>query len=90
MPHSTTLDYTIRLFARRLRLVPPAERELASAHVDAEVRKAGGGVRRLTLASWTGAQPVPAFFKAVRQAWRSLPKEHDDDRRVVADEIDST
>jgi hypothetical protein len=86
--YATRLEATIRLFRERLRLVPPTEREFATAHLDAEVRKARGGVRRIALASWTGEQSLPEFFRAARLAWSRLPKEHDDQKRVVPDEID--
>src|SRR5436190_21993265 len=86
-PHSTTLDYTIRKFSQSLRLVPPTERDSVTAHVDAGIRTERGGVRRVTLASWVGTQPLPEFFRLVRLAWRLLPKEHDDQVRTVSDEI---
>jgi hypothetical protein len=41
--HSTKLDSAIRLFKKQLHLVPFAERELAAARFDAQVRKKGGG-----------------------------------------------
>src|SRR5439155_20171829 len=63
-PYSTTLNYTIRLFTRWLDLIPPAERESATAHLDAEVGKARGGLERVTLASWVGTQPLRAFLRA--------------------------
>jgi hypothetical protein len=86
--YSTRLDPAIRLFTDRLRLVPPPDRKFASGHFDAEVRKARGGRKRLSLATWTAAQPLPEFFRAARVAWQRLPKEHDDQKRRIADEID--
>lgn len=76
--HSTSLGSAIRLFTERLRQVPFMERESAIAHMDAEVRKARGGVRRVTLASWSATQPLPEFFRAARSQWKRLPKEYDD------------
>jgi hypothetical protein len=87
-PHSTRLDHAIRLFTDRLRLVPLPERELATAHLDAQVRLAQGGVRRAPLASWSGTQPLPEFFRAARQAWKQIPKEYEDQKRQIPDDID--
>jgi len=64
------------------------EFERATAHVDAVIRKAGGGFKRVTIATWKGTQPLPEFFHAARLAWNRLPKEHDDERELVPDEID--
>jgi len=86
--YSTRLDPAIRLFSERLRLIPATERELATGHLDAEIRRARGGVRRFSLAYWTAAQPLPEFFRAARLAWRRLPKEHDDQKTRLSDEID--
>jgi hypothetical protein len=85
--YSTRLDAAIRLFTERLRLVPPSERLFATAHLDAEVRRARGGVRRIPLASWTGKQPLPEFFRSARVAWSRLSKERDDQKRVISDKI---
>jgi hypothetical protein len=52
---------------------------VATAHFEAQIRKAGGGCRRISLASWNAAQSLPEFFRAARTAWERLPKEHDDD-----------
>jgi hypothetical protein len=78
----------IRLLGERLRLVPIGERDSVVAHIDAEIRKQRGGVRRIPLATWTSGQPLPEFFRAARLAWRRLPKEQDDQPRSVRDEID--
>ena len=85
--YCTRLDNAIRLFTERLRLVPPAERESVTAHFYAEVRRARGGVRRAPLASWTASQSLPEFFRAARLAWRQIPKEHDDQKKRISDEI---
>jgi hypothetical protein len=69
------IDSAIRLFAERLRLVPPSERDLASAHFDAELRAPHGGIRRIRLAIWTGKQPLGSFFQAARVAWKRHLKE---------------
>jgi len=73
--HIGGIDHAIRLFAERLRLVPPSERELTSAHFDAELRAAHGGIRRIRLATWKGTQPLAPFFQAARVAWRRHLKE---------------
>ncbi len=86
--HSKSIDSTIRLFTKRLDLVPVEERELVVAHIDAAVRKQRGGVRHVWLASWTGTQPLAEFFRAARLAWKRLPKEYDDQPRRISDEID--
>ena len=73
--HIGGIEHAIRLFAGKLRLVPPSERELISAHFDAELRAAHGGTRRIRLATWTGTQPLEPFFQAARVAWRRHLKE---------------
>src|SRR6266705_2645094 len=78
-PHATNLESAIRLFKKRLQVVPFAERDVATARFDAQVRKAGGGCRRIPLASWSASQSLAVFFRAARAAWQRLPKEHDDD-----------
>ena len=83
----TSFHNAIRLFIDRLRLVPLLERDSVAAHFDAEVRKAGGGVRRITLARWTATKPMPDFFREARLAYRQLPKEHDDQDRIILYEI---
>ncbi len=83
-PHSTNLESAIRLFKNRLRVVPFAERDVATARFDAQVRKAGGGCRRIPLASWSASQSLAVFFRAARAAWRRLPKEHDDDASTIS------
>lgn len=84
--HIGSMSGAIRLFTERLRQVPPGERELASGHLDAALRKSGGGIKHATLARWTGTQPLVSFFQAARAAWRRLPKEHDDFKRSQSDE----
>ena len=74
------------MFLGELERVPPTERPLATATLNAAVRKAGGGEVWIPLASWSGAQPVEAFFQAARVAWREIPKEDDDYRKVIVDD----
>jgi hypothetical protein len=74
----TTFPSAIRLFKERLRLVPLIESDLATAHFDIEVRKASGGVRRITVARWAATEPLQSFFHEARLAWSRLPKEADD------------
>lgn len=81
-----SLTSIIRMFSGELERVPPAERLLATATLNAAVRKAGGGEEWIRLASWSGAQPVETFFQAARVAWRELPKEDDDYRKVIVDD----
>jgi hypothetical protein len=76
--HAGSITGAIRLFTQRLRKVPPGEMESASGHLDAALRKAGGGIKHVRLATWTGSQPLERFFESARTAWRRLPKEHDD------------
>jgi hypothetical protein len=80
------LTSIIRMFSGELQHIPPLERGLATATLNAAVRKAGGGETWIQLASWCGQQPVESFFQAARVAWRKLPKEDDDHRKVVIDE----
>ena len=87
-PYSTNLVATFRIFKQKLRLVPPEEIEHVVAHVDAVIRKPGGGFKRVPIASWRGTQPLPEFFHAARLAWNRLPKEHDDEKKFVPDEVD--
>ncbi len=77
--YCTSLESAIRLFKRRLQIVPSSEGDMVTAHFDAEVRKAGGGCRRVPLASWDAGQSLPDFFRGARRGWERLPKEHDDD-----------
>jgi len=74
------------MFSGELERVPPAERPSATATLNAAVRKAGGGEEWIPLATWSGAQPVEPFFQAARVAWRKLPKEDDDHRKVIVDD----
>ena len=74
------------MFSGELERVPAAERLSATATLNAAVRKAGGGEEWIPLASWSGAQPVETFFQAARVAWRKLPKEDDDYRKVIVDD----
>ena len=86
-PYSTNLVATFRIFKQKLRMVPPEELERTIAQVDAEIRKPGGGCKRVPIATWKGTQPLPEFFHAARLAWNRLSKE-DDERKLVPDEID--
>ncbi|MBI3850676.1 MAG: hypothetical protein HY298_10460 [Verrucomicrobia bacterium] len=88
-PFATSFHNANRLFTERLRLVPLAERDSVTAHFDAEVRKAGGGVRRIKLATWIGTEPLPNFFRAARLALRYLPKEADDQKKTAPVEFSS-
>ena len=67
----TSFHNASRLFMERLRLVPLAERDSVTAHFDAEVRKAGGGIGRIMLATWISTEPLPNFFRAARLAWQN-------------------
>jgi hypothetical protein len=79
------------MFAGELQRVPLAERPLASATLNAAVRKAGGGEKWIQLAAWSGTQPVETFFQEARVVWRKLPKEDDHHRKVsINDEIRDT
>ncbi len=84
---ATGFGHLIRLFENRLRQVPIAERSSITAHFDATVRKVGGGEKRVTLAKWTAAEPLPQFYRTARVAYRQLPKEHDDQDYFVPCEI---
>jgi len=84
-----SIQTAMRAFTERLRLVPPEERDSVGAHLDAEVRKARGGFGRRKLASWKGTDSLPEFLQAARSAWRSLPKEYDDQRKTSPVSIDS-
>jgi hypothetical protein len=86
---ATSVNHLIRLFENRMRLVPMTERDSMTAHFDASVRKAGGGIRRVTLARWRAAEPLPEFYRLARLAFRKLPKEHDDQDSFVPYEIDA-
>jgi len=86
-PYSTNLVASFRIFKQKLRMVPPEELERSIARVDAGIRKWGGGCKRVPIASWRGTQPLPEFYQAARLAWNRLPKEHDDDGKLVPDEI---
>jgi hypothetical protein len=79
-----SIEPAIRLFTKRLSFVPAAERELATAYFDVQARKARGGLKRVRLATWTRAQPLPEFFRAVRRAWKLMPKENDSQGRLIA------
>jgi hypothetical protein len=87
-----SIEPAIRLFTKRFSSVPPAEHKQATAYFDVEVRKARGGFKREKLATWTGDCPLPEFFRAARQAWKRMPKEHDGKgfllpkNRVISDE----
>jgi hypothetical protein len=83
----TGFSNLIRLFEDRLRLVPIAERDSVTAHFDATVRKAGGGERRVTLAKWGAADPLPEFYKRARLVYRRFPKERDYPDTFVSFEI---
>jgi len=74
------------MFSGELERVSAADRPQATATLNAAVRKAGGGEEWIPLASWSGTQPVETFFQAARVAWRSLPKEDDDYRKVIVDD----
>lgn len=73
------------MFSGELQRVPLSERPLATATLNAAVRKAGGGETWICLAAWSGEQPVELFFHEARTAWRKLPKENDDHRKVMLD-----
>lgn len=77
------LDPLIRLFRDRLRMVPPEEIPHSIAKFYATVRKAAGGMKRVTLASWVGSEPIEVFFTSARAAWLALPKEHDDQNKEI-------
>jgi hypothetical protein len=77
-----TIEPAIRLFRKRLSFVPLGERELATAYFDVQARKPRGGFKRVKLATWTGAQPLPEFFRAVRLAWKRMAKENDEKGRL--------
>src|SRR5260370_38188232 len=68
-----SLTSIIRMFSGELERVPPAERLLATATLNAAVRKAGGGEEWIRLASWSGGPPAEPLFQATRVAWRALP-----------------
>ncbi len=85
-----SLTSIIRMFSGELQRVPLAERPLATATFNAAVRKAGGGESWIRLASWSGAQPVEVLFQQARVAWRKLPKEDDEHRKVILDDNIST
>ena len=72
-----SIEPAIRLFTKRLSYISAAERKFATAYFDVQARKPGGGFKRLKLATWTGDRPLPEFFRAARQAWKRMPKEHD-------------
>jgi hypothetical protein len=72
------IESAIRLFSKRLSVVPPVERESATAYFDVQTRKARGGLKRVRLATWKGTQPLPKFFQLARRAWKRIPKEFDD------------
>lgn len=78
------LDSMIRTFRESLGMVPPGELTEATAVFHATIRKAGGGRGRIDLVSWSGSEPIEAFFSSVRKLWESFPKEDDDQRREVA------
>lgn len=86
--YANSVPTATRVFTERLRLVPLEERDLVSAHFDAEVRKARGGCVRVKLAVWKGTDPLPQFFQTARSAWRRLPKEYDDQRKTSPVSID--
>lgn len=77
------LDVMIRLFRDRLHMVPPEELPHATAEFYAAVRKASGGMKRVTLASWVGSEPIEPFFTSARAAWIALPKERDDQKKEI-------
>jgi hypothetical protein len=81
-----SLTSIIRMFSGELERVSSADRPQATATLNAAVRKAGGGEKWIPLASWSGTQPVETFFQAARVAWRSLPKEDDNYRKVIVDD----
>src|SRR5688572_26361091 len=62
--YQRTLTSIIRAFSGELRTVPLPERSLATAKLNAAVRKGGGGEKWIALASWSGTQPVETFFQA--------------------------
>jgi len=78
------------MFSGELLRIPPAERPLATATLNAAVRKTAGGEVWVELASWSGAHPVETFFQKARAAWRRLPKEDDDHLKVTVDEPEDT
>jgi hypothetical protein len=84
---ATSFHNLTRVFMQRLGLVPPAERDSATAHFDAAVRKAGGGIRRILHTTGNGTEPLPNFFRAARLAWRDLPKESDDQKKTAPVEL---
>jgi len=86
-PLNTKFSDGIRHFRKRIHLVPIEEQSTVTAYVDVSVRKAGGGVRRVILARWTTTDPLPEFFRKARLAYNRLPKERDDEHRMVPHEI---
>lgn len=82
-PHSRTLTCIIRLFELELERISPADYPLAAANLKAAVRARGGGIRWVTLASWTGTEPVEKFYQEARRAWRSLPRENESQKVVL-------
>ena len=84
--YQKSLTSIIRVFSGELERVPPTERQLATATLNAAMRKASGGEQWISLAAWSGTEPVNVFFQAARTAWQKLPKEDDDHRRVIVDD----
>jgi hypothetical protein len=81
-----SIEPAIRLFKKRLSVVPAVERESATAYFDVQTRKARGGFKRVRLATWKGTQPLPEFFRVARHAWKQIPKEFDDKGRLIEKE----
>ena len=76
-------DVAIRTFRERLKLIPPEEVEVAGGYMDAEIRKAKGGKKRIRLGYWKGTEPLGEFFQRVTAAWKDLPKELEDQGREI-------
>ena len=81
------LMHVLDLFRRRTQLIPPEELTLATGVFEATIRRANGKLRRVRLGIWKGADSMEDFIKTVRSSWEGLPKEADDEGRLVEEEI---
>jgi hypothetical protein len=86
-PIADNFSSAIRHFRQRLHLVPLEQRAASTADISCAVRKARGGVRRVILARWTAREQLPEFFRIARLAYARLPKEEDDEHKMISHEI---
>lgn len=86
-PVADNFSNAIRHFRHLMHLVPIEERAALTAHISVAVRKARGGVKRITLASWKATESLPEFFRKARHVYDELPKEDDDQHKMIPREI---